>query len=427
MSVQKEPNDLFGMHQNRVSLRGSDATPAAEQGVKSRSCFLHVEKSGGSSVIASLKAALGDASVFHANESRYQRAPLDLLFRQYPIVAGHFTLAQIPDTLFRDTFFFTFLRDPIDRALSHYYYYRSHPDVPVSDSRIAAARDLDLAAFVDALPDRPSPWSNWQTYLFSGAADAEQPPADLLPAALWNLERLDFVGIHDEFEAGMQRLFAQRGWTYQPPARVNVTERRLRQDEIPAATLRRLQELNACDLALFAHARELWTRSGQATDTSATPAPAPARDHHAPSEHGTKEIAFTGLTFRTLPARPERVAFEGDRVFLDLHGVSRLSTDDLTLGIRITDVFGVEVYGVNTHLLGMPVRVAAGERFQTTFAFDMILAPGTYQITVAIHAGEDHLHKCYHWIDNGMTFECRRGEGTAFSGLVDLKAVAVLG
>jgi hypothetical protein len=413
------------MDHRRVTLKGSDATPAAEHGVKSRSCFLHVEKSGGSSVIASLKSALGDTSVFHANGSRYQRAPLDLLVRQYPIVAGHFTLAQIPDALFKDTFFFTFLRDPIDRALSHYYYYRNHPDVPVTDSRIAAARELDLDAFVEALPDRASPWSNWQTYLFSGAVDAEQPPADLLPAALWNLERLDFVGVHDEFEAGMQRLFAQRGWTYEP-RRVNVTERRLRQEEIPTATLRRLQELNACDLALFAHAKELWNRTSPSPTVVLPQAPSSAGHPHARREHGSREIAFTKLNLRTFPRRPEGVAYEGDRVLLELHGVSQQSTDDLTLGMRITDAFGVEVYGVNTHLLGVPVKVTAGERFQTTFAFDMILAPGTYQITVAIHAGEDHLHKCYHWIDNAMTLECRRGEGPAFSGLVDLKAVAVL-
>jgi len=59
---------------------------------KSRSCFLHVQKSGGSSVISRLKSTLGTASVFHANESRYQQAPLDVLVAQLCIENNAFLL-----------------------------------------------------------------------------------------------------------------------------------------------------------------------------------------------------------------------------------------------------------------------------------------------------------------------------------------------
>jgi hypothetical protein len=439
---------VFGLRASRVTLRRSDATLAAGSVLsKSRSCFLHVQKSGGSSVISQLKSTLGAAHVFHANESRYQQAPLDVLVAQYPVVAGHFSFAQIPDDLFANTFFFTFLRDPIDRALSHYYYYRTQPETCAGDGRIAMARELDLESFVDTLADRPSPWSNWQTFLFSGATDAEQPAADLLASALRNLERLDFVGVHDDFDAGLHRLFQMRGWSTDAVApRVNVTESRLRHDQIPAAVRYRLHELNRCDVELFACARQLWEdtkslRMGRAQKPSdpeerhqGVPGEPEERrvpgdrtaavDRRARSEQGTKEIVFTGMSLRTEPARLQGVIEENDRVFLELRGVSSITTDDLTVGIRITDALGVEVYGVNTHLLGIPVRAREGETFCTTFAFDMILAPGVYQITVAVHASDDHLHRCYHWIDNALTFECRRVVATAFSGLVDLKAIA---
>ena len=418
---------------NSVTLRRSDASAVCGGRLKkSRSCFLHVQKSGGSSVISRLKSTLGTASVFHANESRYQQAPLDVLVAQFPVVAGHFSFAQIPEALFADTFFFTFLREPVDRALSHYYYYRTQPESYVGDSRMARARELDLASFVDQLSDRPSPWSNWQTFLFSGATDAETSAADLLPAALRNLERVDFVGIHDQFDAGMRRLFEMRGWPGESVApRVNVTDGRARRDEIPASVLRRLQELNACDAELFSYACELWeeTKSRRIRRLPATPAAGRdvAATRRARTEQGTREVVFSGMSLRSTPARPDTLIQENDRVSLELRGVSSVSADDLTVGIRITDALGVEVYGVNTRLLGMTVKVREGQTFRTTFSFDMILSPGTYYITVAIHAGDDHLHKCYHWIDNALTIECTRGDGPRYSGLVDLKAVADLG
>jgi lipopolysaccharide transport system ATP-binding protein len=114
--------------------------------------------------------------------------------------------------------------------------------------------------------------------------------------------------------------------------------------------------------------------------------------------------------------------YEGDRVFVDIRGHSQITERAVTVGIRITDELGLEVYGVNTQLLGTAVSVRAGEDFDLTFDFEMRLSPGTYRLTTAIHAGDDHLHKCYHWIDNALSFECRRSDAPSFSGLVNLQA-----
>ena len=111
---------------------------------------------------------------------------------------------------------------------------------------------------------------------------------------------------------------------------------------------------------------------------------------------------------------------------IHLQGTSRIATDNVTVGIRITDSFGVEVYGVNTFMLGLPMALAAGQDFQVTFAFDMILACGIYHLTIGVHAAEDHLRRCYHWIDNALAFECRRLQPPAFAGVADLKATAQL-
>ena len=169
---------------------------------KTRSCFLHVPKSGGSSVIALLQSCLGESNVFHANASRYQQAPLQFLLNQYPVVAGHFSFAQISAALLEDAFFFTFLREPVDRALSLYYYCQQQGPCPGRD-HTADAEKLDA--------DRISPWSEWQTYLFSGAPHCDFPAEALLPAALRNLEQMDFVGVHEQFDEGVQRLAEDPG------------------------------------------------------------------------------------------------------------------------------------------------------------------------------------------------------------------------
>jgi hypothetical protein len=395
---------------------------------KSRTCFVHVPKSGGSSVIASIRSMLGAASLFQANESRYEQGPLQILLNRYPIVAGHFTFAQISDALLAKTFFFTFLRDPVDRVLSQYYYYRSKRDAAYYDSRVAHAQALDLEPFIDSLSDRPSPWSNWQTFVFSGAIDAEQPAEALLPAAMRNLERLDFVGVHDDFEEGFRHLCLRRRWPVPDVLpRANVTGDRLHVHDVRIASLERLRELNACDSQLFAHARQIWHQTKGRTSTAMAHTSTTSTGQssaHLRKEHGTRQVVFSHIAIRTEPQRPAGLVYPNDRVFIDMCGHSSIAADDVTVGIRITDELGVEVYGTNTHLLGAPIEVREGETFEVTVDFDMRLAPGRYHVTTAIHAADDHLDGCYHWIDNAVALDCRRGTGPKFTGLVNLGANA---
>jgi hypothetical protein len=385
---------------------------------KPRSCFLHVAKCGGSSIISLLGTCLGVSNVFHANASRYQQAPLGFLLQRYPVVVGHFTFAQISAELLADTFFFTFLREPVDRALSLYYYCLQEGTCHGRDHTAEAAR---LEA------DRLSPWSNWQTYLFSGAAHCDHAAVDLLPAALRNLEQMDLVGIHDELEAGMQRLAELRGWTLQPALpRVNVTAGRPPREAIDPALVDRFRALNRCDAVLYARARELWAdaRTRPARSVSLPATPLRAEPCHTRTEHGTREIVVTDLAVAGAITGSCGAVAQYERAVINLRGRSSIAAADVTVGIRISDSFGVEVYGVNTFMLGVPIALGAGQQFELTFTFDMVLARGVYFLTVGVHAAEDHLRRCYHWIDNALAFECRPMHPPSFAGVADLKAAA---
>ena len=144
------------------------------------------------------------------------------------------------------------------------------------------------------------------------------------------------------------------------------------------------------------------------------------------SEHGTKEILVTGVRIVAEGTdRPEEIVV-GDCVSIRLRGHSRITADDITVGIRICDNLGLEIYGVNTRLLDVDVALHAGQDFGVTFSFDMHLAPGFYHLTAAIHAGTDHLHKCYHWIDDVIDFECQHRGALTFSGVTNLRATSSL-
>ena len=377
-------------------------------------------KCGGSSVTSVLQSCLGESNVFHANASRYQQAPLQFLLNQYPVVVGHFSFAQISPALLEDTFFFTFLREPVDRTLSLYYYCQQQGPCHGRE-HTADADKLDA--------DRISPWSDWQTYLFSGATDCDHAADELLPAALRNLEQMDFVGVHEHFDEGLRRLSEIRGWPlpFASP-RVNVSAARPSAEAIDPVLRERFRALNRGDAVLYARARELWEdrRTRAVRPVSVGTCRAETEPRHRRLEHGTREIVVTDLAVAGEVTGSRGTVAQYERALIHVRGRSSIATNDVTVGIRINDSFGVEVYGVNTFMLGLPIALGAGQAFELTFAFDMVLACGVYYLTIGVHAAEDHLRRCYHWIDNAEAFECRRLEPPHFAGVADLKATARL-
>ena len=401
------------------------------EAAKPRSCFLHVPKSAGTALTLYLRDVLGRRNVFHIGEDRYQNVPLDGLMKRYPVITGHFNVGRIPDRLFDTTFFFTFLREPTDRIVSMYHFFKEG-DLD-SDRRAVINEEWSLEHALDkwVRPGCCSPWSNEQTFLFSGATDAGQPPEKLLPRAMRNLERFDFVGVHERFADGVEALGKLRGWPLNAPVpRFKTSRKRLAVGEMEPALVERIRAANHCDLALYARAQELWedarARAHYRPPVTPTENPlgiiSPTGSLLPRTERGSREVTFNTVDIFDGRTGGDAVIQQGNPAEIRLAIYSNLDAADIHVGVKICDQADLEVYSVSTRLQGRELSLHAGAVTRVTFAFDMTLATGGYFLNVVLQGGDGHDDRVFHAIDNVMIFWCLDSRPPAFSGLVDLQA-----
>jgi hypothetical protein len=120
-----------------VRQEEADQDPAA---MLPRLAFVHVPKTGGTSVTSALQRAYGAQTLPAMTTLDYPCYADDVLAR-YRFYRGHAyrrDYARLPP----DTRFMTVLRDPVNRALSTYAYYRSITATHIEDRFIAEAVEL---------------------------------------------------------------------------------------------------------------------------------------------------------------------------------------------------------------------------------------------------------------------------------------------
>lgn len=116
--------------------------------------------------------------------------------------------------------------------------------------------------------------------------------------------------------------------------------------------------------------------------------------------------------------------FEGEALDLEINLRINEDLPDVTVGLLFRDRLGNEVFGTNTHHLGMVNHLrdlCAGQQLRVRFAFpNFLLGPGSYNLTVAAHGADSHLAGNHDWWDQALTFEVGFGAGPRFSGIARL-------
>jgi hypothetical protein len=233
--------------------------------------FLHIPKAGGSTISKILEQQYSRAETLTLDDRERQIAQLKALPAaqrgQYRLIQGHlfFGLHRfIP----RASTYITFLRRPVERVLSFYYYARSTPDhylYPlVTTERLSLktllAREVTLEL------------RNEQTRLLAG--DEWEDPQRIVTRAALELAKANLrthfrvVGLLEEFDASLLLLRRTFDWDLPFYVKENVTKEKPDDTFLDAETRGLIEEANRLDLELYEYARNLFNEQCRAAGDS---------------------------------------------------------------------------------------------------------------------------------------------------------------
>ena len=140
---------------------------------------------------------------------------------------------------------------------------------------------------------------------------------------------------------------------------------------------------------------------------------------------GTAEATIETIEL-LVQGRPARTLRVGDSVVFSIAIATHALIADLTAGILIRDRLGNDIFGTNTfHLGARRAGVAAGETTIVEFSFPSLdLGLGSYSVTVALHAGDEHTRANFDWWDRALVFEVVRGDEPVSVGVCALDVSA---
>jgi hypothetical protein len=232
-----------------------------EEPAKTTLLFLHMPKAGGTA----LAGALGNRFAPEECVSiYYDDDPGDEELNAARYVTGHVTMS-IVERLERSPFSITVLRDPIDRALSTYSYFREldeprlkRPGLERNDAAVRFAKQHVLEDFIEVAPQLAEHYlGNLQSRMLGGSRLDRND--ERLENALAGLHRCDFVGLAERQDESVDWLTRRLGWAKLTPLPLaNVTRTRLRREQVSAGAMEALLDLTAVDRDLYAEAVKLY-------------------------------------------------------------------------------------------------------------------------------------------------------------------------
>ncbi len=222
--------------------------------------FNHIPKCGGTSYRVLLENVLGKDQVSQVSVNEdvdYQPDPEQ--FRRFDVVIGHFGV-RWNESIGPHWRWMTALREPVDRVLSTYYYWRNNmPAASAELPWLQMAQNLALDDFVRSNHRLVRQGiENLQTWQLADDIRWKYhsiPERDLLDTAKANLDKFDFVGLYEDFAGSVRRLCAYlRVSSPKQIPRVNVTKDRASVWETPEDIIERIADLNRLDLELYRYA-----------------------------------------------------------------------------------------------------------------------------------------------------------------------------
>ena len=230
--------------------------------------FLHIPKTAGSTMYKVLGRQYSRAETLRLESSQIdQFKTLPSAQRgRYRLIEGHLYFGfhrYIPGA----STYITFLRRPVERVLSFYYYARSTPDHYLYPQLANERLDLKTAL----ARELTSELRNGQTRQLAGD-EWEDPQRVLTRTALdrakANLTHFRVVGLLEEFDASLLLLRRAFGWHLPFYVKENVTKEKPDETFLNAETRGLIEEANRLDLELYDYARDLFDEQRRAAGDS---------------------------------------------------------------------------------------------------------------------------------------------------------------
>ena len=117
-----------------------------------------------------------------------------------------------------------------------------------------------------------------------------------------------------------------------------------------------------------------------------------------------------------------QIISSGENTTIQIYLKSSAKFDNITIGIHIRDRFGQDIYGTNTYYQKVDISLVEGEHI-CSFEMPLNIGVGKYSLGCAVHTGEYHTEKCFHWLDHAAEFEVAGVEGNIFIGLCRLEPI----
>jgi hypothetical protein len=250
------------------ALADPAATGNGAAGLEPLIAFVHIPKTAGGTATSMLAQAYSKSALHEAgNYMKGPEATVNKIDRQeggWPswqrkggrVVVGHVPYRVFAEHLPPDTRYMAFLREPVDRVLSHYHRH-------IHDTRVGSVQVDSLERALEL--ELPQLTNLMTRFLCSGSDLPSEPLHDgALEEAKKNLSGFAFAGIQERFDESLvllQRLLGLELTTY---VNRHVSGDRPDVEEIPAGLEALILEHNRLDAELYEFAAGLFEQNAEA-------------------------------------------------------------------------------------------------------------------------------------------------------------------
>lgn len=127
---------------------------------------------------------------------------------------------------------------------------------------------------------------------------------------------------------------------------------------------------------------------------------------HTSTRSGTGDVVIQQLRLLNEHGADIEVVQTGQKVSMQLLAQVQNPVAELVVGVMLKDRLGQVVFGVNTfHSHQVLTDLKPAQTVVFNFDFEANLGPGHYSVTVALHAGPNHVQSNYDWRDLALMFE----------------------